>query len=255
MKKMVMLRRLSQAFFLILFIYILWSTTYPLAGAIKPGMIFKADPLIMAMVSISERVLLPGAAVSLVMIVIALIAGRYFCGWICPLGTAIDMTASVKKRRVILPDKKSAALRKVKFWFLGIFSVLALAGLQAAWIFDPLVIAARFVSLNMIPALTHLFNASFIFLIKYCNIHGAVKDLYYALKPTILGVKVFYFAHSAVILIFFVAISAASLAVPRLWCRVLCPLGAVYSIAGSISPLRRKIDGCISCGKCRNSCR
>ena len=255
MKKMVMLRRLSQAFFLILFIYTLWSTTYPLAGMILPDMVFKADPLIILMVSLSERILLPGAAISIVMMVIALIAGRYFCGWVCPLGAAIDMTAAVKKRHIILPDKRSAALRKVKFCFLGIFFLLALAGRQAAWIFDPLVIAARFVSMNMIPALTHLFNASFVFLIKYCNAPGAVKDLYYALKPTILGVKVSYFAHSSAILSFFIVISAASLLVQRLWCRSLCPLGAIYSLIGRISPLRRSIDGCAACGSCRNSCR
>ena len=197
---------------------------------------------------------MPGAAISIVMMIIAIVTGRYFCGWVCPLGTAIDMTAAVKKRHIILPDKRSAALRKVKFYFLGIFFVLALAGRQAVWIFDPLVIAARFVSMNMIPALTHLFNASFVFLIKYCNAQGAVKDLYYSLKPTILGVKVFYFAHSSAILIFFIAICAASLAVQRLWCRSLCPLGVIYSLIGRISPLRRKVDGCVVCGNCRNFC-
>jgi polyferredoxin len=255
MKRMVVLRRSSQAFFLILFIYILWATTYPLSAAIQPDLIFKADPFIMSMVSISERILLPGAAISLVMILITVIAGRYFCGWVCPLGAAIDITAAVKKEHAILPDKRSTALRKVKFYLLGIFFVLALAGYQAAWIFDPLVIAARFVSLNMIPALTHIFNASFMFLIKYCNAPGAVKDIYYALKPTILGVKVFYFAHSSLIFIFFAAICAASLVLQRFWCRVLCPLGAIYSITGIASPLRRRTDACTTCGNCRNSCR
>ena len=255
MKKMVLLRRASQIFFLTLFIYILWSTTYPLAGIIPPDMIFKADPLIMMMVSVSGRVILPGMAITIVMLAAAFIAGRYFCGWICPLGTAIDMTGAAKKRRVGLPDKKNAALRKVKYYILVLFFILALAGRQAAWIFDPLVIAARFVSMNMIPALTHTFNASFIFLIKYLNAPGAVKDLYYALKPTILGVKVFYFANSLAILTFFIVILAASLVTRRFWCRVLCPLGATYGLIGKISPFSRKIDGCVACGNCRNYCR
>lgn len=255
MKKMVLLRELSQGFFLTLFIYILWSTTYPLAGAITPDMIFKADPLIMAMVSLSVWVILPGAVISIAMVTMALIAGRYFCGWICPLGTVIDMAAPAKRRRIILPDKRSAVLRKAKFLFLGIFFFLALAGLQMAWVFDPLVIAARFVSMNMIPALTHLFNLLFIFLIKDCNAPAAVKDLYYSVKPTVLGVKTFYFAHSSTIFAFFAVICAGSFLVRRFWCRFLCPLGAVYSIAGRVSPLRRKTDGCVSCGRCRNSCR
>lgn len=255
MKKMIALRRLSQAFFLAFFIYILWSTTYPLKGIVSPGILFKLDPFIMAMVSVSERMILPGIAISLIPIAITLIFGRFFCGWVCPLGTAIDIAGTVKKRHVLLPDNKNAVLRKVKFYFLGIFSLLALAGVQAAWAFDPLVIAARFVSMNMIPALTQLFSALFIFLIKYCNLQGAVKDFYYALKPTILGVKVFYFAHSLTVLIFFVIICAASSVLRRLWCRALCPLGAIYNIIGRISQLRRKIDGCVACGRCRNSCR
>jgi len=230
LKKMVMLRRLSQAFFLILFIYILWSNRYPFTGLIKPDILFKIDPFIIMMVSLGSRVLLSGAVISIVMLAIALIVGRYFCGWVCPLGTAIDMTAAVKKRHIILPDKSSAALRKVKFYLLGIFFLMALAGAQAASIFDPLVIASRFVSMHMIPALTHLFNASS-------------------------SVRVFYFAHSPAILILFLIISAASLAVRRLWCRLFCPLGAIYSLIGRLSPLRRSVDGCAECGNCRNSCR
>jgi Polyferredoxin len=254
-KRMVVLRRLSQAFFLTLFIYILWSTTYPLAGIIPPDMIFKTDPLIMMMVSVSERVLLPGAVISVVMIIMALIVGRYFCGWVCPLGAAIDMTAMAKKKQALLSDKRSAVLRKVKFYLLGVFFLLAIAGRQAAWIFDPLVIAARFVSMNMIPTLTHIFNSSFIFLIKHCSAGGAVKDIYYSLKPTMLGVKTFYFAHSSFILLFLMAILAASLAVERFWCRALCPLGAVYSLMARFSPLRRVMNGCVKCGKCREICR
>lgn len=255
MKKMILLRRLSQVFFLALFIYILWSTTYPLGGIILPDAIFKADPLIILMVSISEKILLPGFVISLLMIIASLIIGRFFCGWVCPLGTAIDITAAVKRRSGILPDKINAVLRKPKFYFLGIFFTLALIGWQVAWVFDPLVIAARFVSMNMIPSLTYLFNAFFVFLIRDCNIQGVVKDLYYAMKPTVLGVKVFYFAHALVIFSFFAAICAIALLVPRLWCRSLCPLGAIYSLVGRLSPFRRKIEGCISCGKCRNACR
>jgi len=120
MKKMVLLRRSLQAFFLILFIYILWSTTYPLAGAIPPDVIFKADPFIMAMVSVSQRMILPGAVISIVMLVIALIAGRYFCGWVCPLGAAIDITRAAKKRDNVRTDKRNALWRKPKFFILGL---------------------------------------------------------------------------------------------------------------------------------------
>ena len=255
MKKMVILRRLSQTVSCVLFIYVLWSTTYPLAGTIKPAMLFKSDPLMMAMVSISQRVILPGVAISIAMLLIAAALGRYFCGWVCPLGAAMDITAALKKKHAILSDNRSAALRKIKFFFLGAFLILALAGIQVAWICDPVTIAARFVSMNMIPALTWAADRIFIFLIRDCNMHGAISDLYHTLESNLLGVKVFYFAHSAAILSFFAAICAASFILQRFWCRAVCPLGALYSLAGRFSRLRRTTGGCVKCGRCVNSCR
>lgn len=98
MKKLVIARRISQIFFFSLFIYILWSTTYPLKGIFHPAILFKLDPLIMIMTSISERALIFGTLLSASMLVLAFLGGRFFCGWICPLGTTIDAAGSISKR-------------------------------------------------------------------------------------------------------------------------------------------------------------
>ncbi len=209
----------------------------------------------MIMTCVSERVILPGIAFSLCMIALTLLLGRFFCGWVCPLGSAIDIAGALKKKYPELEDKKNAGLRKVKFYILGIFFVFAILGKQVAWIFDPLVIAARFVSLNLIPAVTLLINSLFIVVIKYLNFGGYVRDIYHSLKPTLLGVKVVYFAHSAMILLFFIAICITSFILKRFWCRALCPLGALYGLLGRLAPLRRTLDGCTDCGKCKSSCR
>ena len=91
MRKSIIARRISQAFFFILLVYILWSTTYPLKGVLPPETFFKADPLIMFITSISQRLILSGIIFSLMMVLLAFILGRFFCGWVCPLGTIIDM--------------------------------------------------------------------------------------------------------------------------------------------------------------------
>ena len=183
-KRWAVLRRISQTVFFFLFIYVLWSTTYPLNGGISPQVLFKIDPLIMIFTSLSEKVLLPGMIIATTMLALTLIFGRFFCGWLCPLGTAIDASGHFRKRskkRMKEIDDVNAKARKPKFILLLLIAVFALAGLQLAWVFDPLAIFTRFVSLNLIPAVTLAANKGFEWLIQTFNLHGAVYDLDYAL--------------------------------------------------------------------------
>ena len=256
MKKLVIMRRISQAFFLIVFVYILWSTTYPLTGLLPSDTFFKADPLIMIATSISERLILPGIEFAFLAIVLTLILGRFFCGWICPLGTAIDMVGSIGRKVHPEDDAANRKARKAKFIILGVTAFFAALGIQIAWVLDPMVIAARFVSLNLIPSVTFILNSIFVLLIKDFGIAGPVRDLYHLLKSSLLGVKVYYFSHSFIILCFFLAVCAVfSLIKKRLWCRAICPLGAIYALAARFSLLTRVIGKCTHCMACKPRCR
>ncbi|MBN1522210.1 MAG: 4Fe-4S binding protein, partial [Candidatus Aureabacteria bacterium] len=228
-KKLVIARRISQGFFFFLFIYILWSTTYPLKGLLPAETFFNADPLIIFMTSISERIILPGIFLSLAMIVLTIVFGRFFCGWICPLGTSIDAVGAIRKRGKVLKDRENKRLRSIKFIIFAIIFLFAFAGVQVSWVFDPIVIMARFVSLNLIPTVTLAIDKSFSSLIRSFDFYGPLYDFYRSLKTSFLGVKVFYFSHALNIFIFFLAILATSLFVKRSWCRALCPLGALYA--------------------------
>ncbi|MFC1548489.1 4Fe-4S dicluster domain-containing protein [Candidatus Omnitrophota bacterium] len=255
MRKLVIFRRISQTFFLLLFVYILWSTTYPLKGFLPPETFFRTNPLIMFFTSISERLILPGIIFAAAMIVLALVLGRFYCGWICPLGTMIDLTGSSCKKKVKPTHSANRKLRKIKFILLGIMFVFALAGFQVAWTLDPMGIMARFVSLNLIPTVTLLFNKFFILLIRNFEMYGAVYDLYRGLKASFLGIRVHYFYSSGIIFAVFVLVCGSSLFISRFWCRVICPLGALYALTSKFSLLRRVVDKCISCGICASNCR
>ncbi len=245
MKKLIIIRRASQALFLLVFIYILWSTTYPLEGRLPAGTFFKINPLIMLITSISERTLLNGAFFSVIMVLFTLVFGRFFCGWICPLGTAIDIAGSKGQR---CPPK-------LKFYILAVILIFSLFGIQIAWVLDPMVIMARFVSLNLIPALTLSIDRSFIFFIKSFGLYGAPYDLYRSLKTSFLGINTYYFSHSIMIFAVFLLIMLGAALMKRSWCRTICPLGAIYALAGRHPLLRRRIEGCVSCGKCQPACR
>jgi polyferredoxin/formate hydrogenlyase subunit 6/NADH:ubiquinone oxidoreductase subunit I len=256
MKNLIFLRRFSQAFFFCLFVYILWSTTYPLKGAVPPEAFFKTNPLIMIFTSLSERILLPGIMLSALMLLVTVFLGRFFCGWICPLGAAIDFTGSLRKKKNNLSDATNTKLKSPKFFILGIIGVFAMFGVQVAWIFDPLVIAARFVSLNLIPTATIIMNEFFIFVIRKFGLYTSpVYDFYRSLKSSVLGVNPYYFENSPFIFIFFLAIVLAALFLSRFWCRALCPLGALYAVFARSSLLKRVTEKCSNCRRCKSFCR
>jgi MauM/NapG family ferredoxin protein len=254
MKKLIIARRVSQASFLLLFIYVLWSTTYPLKGLIHPEMLFKTDPLIMIMTSIAERALIAGTILSVSMLILTIILGRFFCGWICPLGTMIDAGGAfgkIKRENDRLNDK----IHPVKLYVLAAILIFAVFGRQEAWLLDPIVLMARFISLVLIPFVTS--NITFIFelLIRKFGSQGAIGDLYHSLQSSVLGIKVTYFAHSWLILSIFAAILAVTALMKRLWCRGLCPLGALYSFAARFSMLRRVVDISAKGGTGKAPCR
>ena len=241
MKKLILARRFSQLFFLSLFIYILWSTE-------RTASLFKIDPLVSILTSVSERVIIPGIIFSIVMLLLTFIFGRFFCGWICPLGSIIDGLGIRAKNRPV-------NLTLIKYYVFGFIVVSAFLGIQIAWVFDPLVITARFISLNFIPLFTLALDKAFIFLIKLLNFYSPLYDFYRSLKTSVLGVKIYYFPHSAFILGFFLIICAFLFITKRFWCRVLCPLGAMYAIIAKFSLLRRRVDECVHCMKCKINCR
>lgn len=255
MKKWVAARRTSQFLFLTLFVYILWSTTYPLTGFLRPDIFFKINPLIMFTTALSERILLPGILFSIIMLILTLLAGRFFCGWICPLGTSFDMVSAMRKKTKRNKIKPDSIFRIVKFIILSIIGIFAVIGIQIAWILDPLVIMARFVSLNLIPTTTLLFNNIFIFIITKFSLYGWAYDLYRSLQSSFLGIKPYYFAHSLFLIFFFLTVIATALFMRRLWCRSICPLGALYACIARYALLRRIVSDCTRCKKGAYTCR
>jgi len=230
MKKLVLARRLSQLFFLFLFVYFLWSADNTLA-------FFKADPLVSVF-----------SLLSIIIVILTLALGRFFCGWVCPLGSIIDVCGIKAKSRDL-------NIRQIKYYILGFIVIFAFLGIQIAWVFDPLVITARFISLNFIPSFIFILNKIFIFLIKGLNFYAPLYDFYRLIKSSILGLKIYYFPHSFITLSFFAAICSLAFIIKRFWCRIVCPLGAIYSLISNFSIVSRHVDKCVNCMKCKINCR
>ena len=242
--------------FFLFFVYVLWSTTYPLTGAISPQVLFKIDPLLMSMTALSERILFPGLIFALAMVLLTLALGRFFCGWVCPMGALIDWSGARRwNKRTGLGQAQRQLIRMPKFYILALIVIFAVIGIQTAWVLDPIATVARVVSLNVIPGVTIALNSSFQYVIQKFGLYGGLYDFYRSLNNGILGVNVHFFGTSLVTLICFLAICLCSVFILRLWCRMLCPLGAWYALNAVPSLLERKVGHCTSCGICAARCR
>lgn len=205
--------------------------------------------------ALSVRQWLEGLFLSIVLMIFSFIFGRYFCGWICPVGTASDITAMINKKKKALSPNLNDKILRTKYIFLFVISFLAIFGFQAAWILDPIVIFARFISLDLIPASTFVIDKIFIFAIKNFELYGGFYDFYRFLNQNLLGIKIHFFVNSGISLSIFLAIVLIPILIPRLWCRALCPLGAIYGLFSKISIFQRVVDKCTDCKQCYKICR
>src|SRR5512139_3611490 len=103
-------RRLFQLGFFLLFIALLTLTVWPL-GNVYLGAFLVGDPLIAINSAVSGELRVK-MMIELVMLVAPLFNGRAFCGYICPMGAAVQWTAP-KKRGVRLSPGTRDAWRKV----------------------------------------------------------------------------------------------------------------------------------------------
>ncbi|MFC1502426.1 4Fe-4S binding protein, partial [bacterium] len=83
-------RRIAQIVFFILFILLFLMAIYPTASKVPVDFILRLDPLIIVTSTISARAIIAKSMPALILIIVTFLLGRFFCGWICPLGTTID---------------------------------------------------------------------------------------------------------------------------------------------------------------------
>ncbi len=158
---------------------------------------------------------------------IGTVVGRLPCGWICPFGFIQDLLYKVPLPKISLWQP----LRYVKYGVLVIF-VLILpvvlvdkAGLGEPW-FCKLICPAG-------------------------TLEGALPLIF--LKPSLWGTVTLYFWNKIVILSLIVIFA---MLLSRPFCRVLCPLGAFYSLFSRITLVHLEFTegNCVRCESCVRYC-
>jgi NAD-dependent dihydropyrimidine dehydrogenase PreA subunit len=163
----------------------------------------------------------PGNIVLMIAIVVlAIVLGRFFCGWICALGTLQGIFGwigrKIFRRRYNLPAKADSVLRYLKYLVLALIIVFT-------WQAGSLVIRG----------------------IDPWAAYGHISAPWAELWAE--------FGIGLVILVLSLILSMFS---DRVFCKYLCPMGAVQALLSRIPlfRLRRQTSTCTSCSLCSRAC-
>jgi len=187
-----------------------------------------------------------------ILILIILFTNRFFCGWICPIGTIQDACAAVPtKKKTIKIDTHNSLLR-IKY-LIVIFMLIILLPLGISRLTNLpfyLQFKENLGELSNKP-LGYFSLSEYIFVF----LPNMIKDIftYGSLAPlfdTLLSFFIFF-----IYLIFIIL----SIWYPRVYCRYFCPFGAVASTISEYSFLKlsRSPVRCVGrsdCGICEKIC-
>ena len=247
-----MKRRFIQLVSFLLFLIFFFLAAYPLQQAIPVDLFLRLDPLIAVAAMLASRTLIAGMLLSVLLLVSALVAGRIFCGYLCPLGSLIDLSDALFRNphRSFSPKTlvRLQTFRKGKFYILIFVLMSALLGIMTVYLFDPLSILTRVLTLIVYPLVLLVVN---FFLDLFRPVAEALD--WFSLARLSFIQHTYYM--SAITLIFFIGILAVGGLQPRFWCRNICPLGALLGVLGRFGLMQRRVnETCIDCGKCQRIC-
>lgn len=148
------------------------------------------------------------------------IGGRFVCGWLCPFGLMQDGLYKIRSRKIRIP----AQLNYIKYVLL--FS---------------LVFAVPF----FLPGKPYTFC-------NFCPSGTLESTIPWAFMGVTSGDWLNFSMRVAIL----VGIILFAVVASRGWCRVLCPLGAIFSLFNRFSILRFRsiMEKCNDCGVCSRCC-
>jgi len=240
-------RRLSQLLFLVLFVWLCVVSTGGEAWFQRRGWpvnwLLQLDPLVAVGVGLAAGALTVGLLWALATILLTVLFGRVFCGWMCPFGTIHQFVGWLGRRRRLqdrLLANRYRARQSIKYYILfGLLGVAA-AGALTGWapqagslltgLLDPIPLVYRSVELVVLPIVDG-------------HVHVLWTDSRLTDGALLIG-------------LIFTAAVLANWYRPRFFCRYVCPLGALLGIISRVSIFRiaRTESACTSCGLCERSC-
>ena len=246
-------RRIVQIFLLLFFIFLFLAASYPLKIKIPVDFFLRMDPLIALSSMLSARAFIGTFIWAFFILALTIPLGRYFCGWVCPLGTTLDITSHIFKRK---SGRSYPKFRYIKYSILIFLLVGALFSSQLIWFFDPIALLTRSIAISVWPIVTLASGTIFDTAFRLTFLQDFLSNMQNLFSSTFLPDELTFFRMAGWVFLIFLAILGAEFVSRRFWCRNLCPLGAFFAIFSKFQILKRKVTSdCTECGDCRRICK
>ena len=240
--KITTVRRINQLFFFALFVWFcIVATVGEKFWQIRNwpiNWILQLDPLVALGTILSTGKFYGPLYCALGVVILTIIFGRFFCGWICPFGAIHQFVGFIGNRRKKVTEKiRLNIYRKaqcVKYlvlvFFLGMAAFPSLASTLQTGLLDPIHLVTRSFQLVLLP----IFD------------RGAYLT----------SVNARYYEFGWLILAVFATAVLLNLVIPRFYCRFICPTGAFLGIISRFSIWRigKTRSECINCKMCEKAC-
>ena len=166
------------------------------------------------------------------LILFGLLLGRTICGFICPLGLIQELLFKIPTPK-LGKNKFTRALTWVKYVILGVFVVL----------------------IPLYFALDHLPLPAFCkYICPAGTLEGAIGLLSNPVNESKLSMLGILFTRKFIIMVVMIL---SAVFIYRVFCRFLCPLGAIYGFFCRVAMVGVHVDEqtCIDCGLCVRTCK
>lgn len=247
-------RILSQVFFFTAFLFFIWATFTSRLEGYPVSRILEMDPLVMISTMLSTGYVYRFLGWGLLVLAITLLFGRVFCNWICPYGTLhqfIGWLFNVRKATDRIDSNRYKPVYFLKYAILTVMLIMAAFGALQIGLLDPICLMYRSFTTVFAPLVDGgIDRASLV-------ANGLHMDTLWLdslkFKP---GVQSRIFVGSFWIALMIFTLLALNLYIPRFFCRVLCPLGALLGVFSrhAVFRINRDVHKCTDCNLCLTRC-
>ncbi|MBN1758200.1 MAG: 4Fe-4S binding protein [Chitinispirillaceae bacterium] len=246
------IRIVTQIVVLTLFVGFLYFINNQSHGyTVESEWMLRANPFTALLTFMASHSIMVSLAVTAGIIAVATVLfGRFFCGFLCPLGTLIDaVDASFFKNMRNRERKVPGYFQRIKYVIMIAFFVLSVFGALFPLYLGPLSFTTRLITIIVDPVL-RVIGTDINRLVGVFS--PTTSALLYSKFPT--TIRLFYGVTATMIM--GILVFAGGFWDRRFWCQYICPSGAFFGLLSRFSLFKRTVaeSKCNTCQRCVKSC-